>query len=71
MSTVTIIIQLVDNKELKVTGPLEHQSDLCARMLREAVKVAESYEPKLVVVGDSLFTGLSPEHSNYQVRKIL
>ena len=71
MSKVTIIIQLIDNKQLNVTGPLEYDRDLCVRMLKEALKVARSYEAKLIIPDNCLFTGLSPKHNNYQVRKKL
>jgi len=77
MGRVVIVVELVDEKELKVTGPLNRQSDLCARMLKEAAKVAESYgEPKIVMANDSVFSGagfveLTPELENYQIKKRL
>jgi hypothetical protein len=72
MSKITIIVELVDNKKLNLTGPLEYDRELCVQMLREALKVAESYSgATLVLPTPSKFVDLSNNHVNHQLRKAL
>ena len=72
MKKVTIVIELVDNKSLNVTGPLEDDRQLCVQMLEEALKVAKNYKGgSLLIQGPGRLTELSREHFNHQIRQKL
>jgi hypothetical protein len=72
MSKVTVIIELVDNKQLNISGPLEHDRELCIRMIKEALKVSQSYKGSSLVIADQVkFAELSKEHINHQIRQKL
>lgn len=72
MSKVTIIIELVDDKVLNVTGPLEHDRKLCVKMLEEALKVAKKYKGSTLILPDPVkFVDLSKEHINHQISQKL
>jgi|WetSurMetagenome_2_1015567.scaffolds.fasta_scaffold06367_2 hypothetical protein len=72
MSKVVVIVELIDDKSLNITGPLEHNRDLCIRMLKEALRVAESCSgATLVLPTPSKFVDLSNNHVNHQLRKSL
>ena len=69
---VTVVIELWDNKQLNITGPLHTQRDLVIQMLYEAGKyLAGKESDQLIdVVGGALFTNLSTQDTQ-QIRKPL
>lgn len=72
MEKVTIIIELIDNKQLNITAPLDNDRKLCKEMLQEALRVVETYKGGVLLVsGGAAFTDLSKNHENYQIRKPL
>jgi hypothetical protein len=72
MAKVTIIVELADNKVLNVTGPLEHDRQLCIDMLAAALKVAQTYTGSaLVLPTPGKFVELSRQHQNHQIRQEL
>ena len=72
MSKVSIVIELIDNKFLNVSGPLESNREICVDMLKEALKVVETYNGGVLAIpGGIKFVELSKEHMNHQIRKQL
>ena len=70
---VTVVVELWDNKQLNITGPLHTKKELVISMLQEAIKYLNGKEKECLidVVGGSLFTDLSNQEGSQQVRKTL
>jgi len=70
---VTVVVELWDNKQLNITGPLHTKKDLVIQMLQESIKYLNGKEKEglIDVVGGSMFTDLSNQEGSQQVRKTL
>jgi hypothetical protein len=44
---ITIVIEMIENQPVRVTGPL-HDKNLCYTLLFEAALAIKDYDPKLV-----------------------
>jgi len=69
MSKVVIVVELVDNKVLNVSGPLENPNDrqLMIEMLEKAIDVCKNYKGAgLLIANNSLFTDLAKNKTNHQ-----
>lgn len=68
----TIVIELIDNKQLNVTGPLEHDRELCVKMIKEALRVAETYKSGMLVLPNpSKMVDLDQNKVNHMIAKKL
>jgi hypothetical protein len=70
MGTVTIIVELVNNRELRISGPLDSERELCVEMLAKATEVARTHGGGgLVIPSASRFVDLSEQRANNMIRK--
>ncbi len=73
MKTV-IIVELIDNKQLNVSGPLEDPADriLMVEMLEKAIDVCRHYKGSgLLIANNALITDMAQNKINHQSRVIL